>query len=198
MSDLEEIQTLFESSKSAYAAKDYARALALLDAILEKSPQSPEGLGARHLRAMAYEFGNTPQGVALGAALEDFRVLSDKSDVVGSTGLVGSARVLCQIDFSGRVDEIRSLCLQAVEVDRSTAAMMLLGFLSLEADKDVGSAKKWFMSAFRGGSLWGLRYLAAAYSEEGKWHLGLLVRFAALVLAPAYALTGRAKMSPYH
>lgn len=198
MSDVGEIQTLFESAKLAYAAKGYARALPLLDAILEKSPESPEGLGARHLRAMAYEFGNTPQGVALGAALEDFRVLSDKSDVVGSSGLVGAARVLCQMDLGGRVDEIRSLCLQAMEMDGSTAAMMLLGFLSLEADGDVGSAKKWFMSAFRGGSLWGLRYLAAAYCEEGRWHMGLLARFAALVLAPAYALTGRARMSPYH
>lgn len=198
MSDTEEIRMLFESSKSAYAAKDYARALPLLDTILEKSPQSPEGLGARHLRALAYEFGNTPQGIALGAALEDFRALSDKWDVVGSVGLVGCARVLCQIDLNGRVDEIRSLCLQAIKVDRSTAAMMLLGFLSLEADGDIGSAKEWFMSAFRGGSLWGLRYLAAAYGEEGRWHLGLLARLVALVLAPAYALTGRAEMSPYH
>lgn len=191
------IQTLVSLSDEAYRSKDFARAMVLLDEIIDRSPESAEGLGSRHLRAMAYEFGNAPGGVDLHKSLADYKALVERADVVGSVGLVGSARVLCELGLSEHAAEIKELCLRAISVDSAPAARMLLGYVATELDRDNTAAKKWFFSAFLKGSPWGMRYFAVTHWREQNYVRGALSHLLSVIAWPFLSLLKRTS-SPYH
>lgn len=193
---MNDIGALVSASEEAYRARDFERAIVLLGEIIANSPQSPEGLGSRHLRAMAYEVGNAPGGVNLNEALNDYRVLAERVDVVGNVGLIGAARVLCELDLEGSVEEIRRLCLRAIDVEAAPAARMLLGYVASEVNRDQKEARKWFLSAFMKGSPWGMRYFAAAHCKERNFVRGALFHIVSAMTWPVLSLLKKTS-TPY-
>jgi hypothetical protein len=193
---MNDIEALSAESAEAYAARDFERALLLMDEVIDQSPESPQGLGTRHLRALAYELGNVPGGVDLQKAIIDYRFLADRASIVGSVGFIGCARVLCTSDLKSNVAEIRDLCERAIEVDGSPAARMLLGYVANELG-DQRQARKWFWSAFRRGSPWGIRYFAASHWNDGSYVRGFLFHVISAIMWPLMSRPGSGE-SPYH
>jgi hypothetical protein len=194
---MKDIPTLVALSDKAYASRNFERALALLNEIIEITPESADGLGSRDLRAMAYECGNVPSGIDHKKALSDYRYLADRSHLVGSVGLVGCARILCQQNPKTNLDEARQLCLRAVEIDGDVRAKMLLGYMCADVTSDFKGARKWFISAFRGGSPWGLRYAAATFWRERKVAQAIVMSTTAKIAWHVLS-SKRSSKSPYH
>lgn len=157
---------MLDLANKAYLRRDWSEAIHLLDEIISQAPETPSGVGARLLRAMAYEFGNSPCGVDLRAALDDYRALSEVADQIGSAGLLGEARTMSMINLQENVDSIRRACLKAVDVDGSVQAKMLLGYVALKVDENVAMARKYYWSAFIGGSSWGIIYWAETFRGQ--------------------------------
>ncbi len=193
---MKNISVLTALSEEAYRAKDFERAKPLLDEIIDQVPETPEGLGSRHLRAMAYEFGNMPGGVDLDKALEDYKFLADKSEALGSDGLVGCARVLCELDMAHNFEKVKQSCLRAIEIDGDVRAKMLLGYMYAEARQDLKTARKWFLSAFKDGSYWGMKYFAATHLKEGNFIRG--AAFHAIAFMSSVLPFSKKSKSPYH
>jgi TPR repeat protein len=193
---MNDIEALVSASEEAYRARDFGRAIVLLGEIVSSSPHSPEGLASRHLRAMAYEVGNAPGGVNLNEALQDYRELAERVDVVGSVGLIGAARVLCELDLEGSVKEIERLCSRAIELESAPAARMLLGYVASEVHRDQAEARKWFLSAFMKGSPWGMRYFAAAHWKDRNFLRGAFFHIVSAMAWPVLSLL-RTTSTPY-
>lgn len=155
-----------DSANEAYLRRDWTEAVRALDEIIERAPDTSSGAAARLLRAMAHEFGNSPHGVNLNAALEDYRALSEIADQIGSAGYLGTARTMSMINLEANVEEIRRACLRAIDTDGSVQAKMLLGYVVLKVDEDVAMARRYYWSAFAGGSPWGILYWAETFRGQ--------------------------------
>jgi TPR repeat protein len=177
------ISNQFDLAKSSYLRGDFATAKPHLDEIIESDPISPYGLGARYLRARGYEDGYFGQKDPK-AALSDYRVLMGRSDLYGSDGIVGVARILFEIDRSNNKEEISALCAKAIELDKNPKAMMILGLLSEEELRDFSSAKKWYLRAYTQGLPWGMRYFARLQCKQSNFLRGSLAHGIATVTSP--------------
>lgn len=117
-------------------------------------------------------------------ALEDFTFLAQHDGDFRSEGLIGRARMLYRKSPEKNADEILSLCRQAVDLDASVAAMMLMGVV-FEHDKcDFGSAKKWYFRAYRSGQPWGLRFYTAMQFKRKKFLVSMLASVVLAVTSP--------------
>ena len=179
---MQDIDWKSEKAAEAYARSDFNTAVALLDEVIAASPNSPHGLGSRHLRALAYESGHTPSGVSLERALADFEVLAKASDVVGSVGIVGVARVLASMDMSLHVNRIMELCESACALDRSAKAALVIGDVYSKVHGNEKMAREWYSKAYRGGEAEGLRKIAVSHERDGH---GLRARVFAIRFALA-------------
>lgn len=173
-----------DQAAEAYANNDFAKALLLMNEVIDQSPESPHGVASRHLRALAYESGNVPGGISLADALADFTFLAERSDTLGSIGLVGVARVLKKLDSIKNFDNIERLCKDALALDNAAEAALLLGDLFSEAREEESEARKWYWVAYRAGSVAGLLNVAKSHEREGN-------RVRAAVFAIIFALKSR-------
>lgn len=158
---------IYDAAIEAYESGDAESAKRMIDQVIDRSPDSPEGISLRHIRARAYEFGGYPGGVDLDKAYLDYHHLEKCSSTVGSDALVGAARVLFDLDGAKNKEEIQRVCLKAISSDKNVYAKMLLGFLNEKVLMDSKVARKWYLSAYFGGLPWGLRYFADSHSKDG-------------------------------
>lgn len=190
---MKDIDWKSEMAAEAYARGDFGAAMLLLDEVITISPDSPHGLGSRHLRALAYESGHTPAGVSLERALADFKVLADASDAVGSVGVVGVARVLARIDAASHAERIMELCRCARDMDDSPKAALVIGDLHAHVYGNERIARTWFARAYREGEIEGLRRIAASHERDGNNFRAKIfaIRFAMASMTVPGPLRGR-------
>lgn len=157
-----------DRAAEAYGRGEYAKAMLLLDEVIEESPYSPHGLGSRHLRALAYESGRAPSGQSLERALSDFEFLAGATEVVGSVGMVGMARVLGELDIRANAETMIELCSRATELDAAPEAAIVMGDVHAFAYGNEREARRWYRRAYRAGEGQGLIKVATSYEREGK------------------------------
>ena len=167
----------------AYARGDFIKAKALIDSLIDIAPLSPQGLSARYLRARGYEDGLFGE-VKLNLALHDYKILMDHSDLCGSDGIVGYARVIFNKNQDCNKERAAKLLLRAVELDSNVKAMMMLGLIYDEGFDDSLAAGKWYLKAYRHGLPWGLRYYARLQSKKGRRFLAFLSHLIASLTSP--------------
>lgn len=164
---MQDIDWKSEKAAEAYARSDFDTAMLLLDEVISAAPDSPHGLGSRHLRALAYESGHAPGGISLERALVDFEALAKASDVVGSAGIVGVARVLGRLDMLSNAERIVDLCKHALDLDGSPKAALVMGDVYTQVHGNERLARKWYARAYRSGETDGLRKTAMSHEREG-------------------------------
>jgi len=117
-------------------------------------------------------------------ALEDFTFLMRHDGDFRSEGLIGRARMLHRMNPEKNADEILSLCRQAVDLDASVAAMMLMGVVFEHNKWDFGSAQKWYLRAYRSGQPWGLRFYTHMQFKRKKFLTSILASVVLAVTSP--------------
>lgn len=169
----------------AYARRDFSSALRIASSIIDRDPDSPDGVAARCLRAQAYEFGNSPDGnINDQQALLDYCYLADKDDYAKFVGHTGSARVLSSLGMKDNRDDIVRNAEQAIAMDSHIPSVVLLGYIYREIDKNISKARQYFYRAFKEGDFIGGRlWVATVFLEQG-FSRGLLATIRFLLKAP--------------
>lgn len=185
---LTSIDERLDIASSAYVSGDFAKAKALLDELINESPHSPCGIGARYLRARGFEDGVFSAEPDLQKAYDDFAVVRGHADQYGSDGTLGCARVLFEMDGISNRDDIISLCAEAIAQDSNVKAMMLLGNVYQDVLKDGKSARRWYLNAFRRGLPWGMRFFARSHASDGNAVRAALAHAVATVASPFLVL----------
>ena len=184
---MDNLDQKFREAKDAYVSGDFAKAKLGFDFLIDQHPSSKQALLSRYLRGRAFEDG-VFGAVDLNKALADFLALDEIADVYGSDGTLGVARVLYQTDKISQAERVVSLCKKAVDRDANVKAMMLLGLVHETSLSDPKSALRWYLSAYRKGLPWGLRYYAQLQRRRGKVFLSTLAHLAATVTSPFLVL----------
>lgn len=154
-----DLDSIFLRGKKAYVSGEFEKAKVIFDSLIIDNPRSAQAHLARYLRARGFEDGAFGR-VELDMALNDFRHLHEISEQFGSDGTLGVARVLFEKNKHLYADEVQKLCHSAIKQDENVKAMMLLGLLNEEVFAKPSLAAKWYLSAYRRGLPWGLRYYA--------------------------------------
>lgn len=173
---------------SAYVSGDFAKAKALFDELINESPHSLYGIGARYLRARGFEDGIFSAEPDLQKAYDDFALVREHADEYGSDGTLGCARVLFEMDRISNRDDIISLCSEAIAQDSNVKAMMLLGNVYQDVLKDGKSARRWYLNAFWRGLPWGMRFFARSHANDGNVVRAALAHAVATVASPFLVL----------
>lgn len=176
------------NARRAYVSGDFARAKTLLDEVIGEAKDSPYGVAARYLRARGYEDGAFSGQPDLQKAYEDFLVVKSHLNECGSNGSLGCARILYRQDAIANKKEIFALCMEAIDRDSNVKAMMLLGSVYENAEKDGRSARKWYLKAFRCGLPWGMRFFARSHAREGNYVRAALAHALATISSPFLVL----------
>lgn len=189
---MRDLRSQFIEAKNAYYAGRFSTAKKILDQLIFSAPISLEGLGARFLRARGYEdglFGITD----LSYAMDDYTYLVEAESFFYSDGLVGRARILFKIDPNDNYEIAAKLATQAINKDpKNSEAMIFLGSVH-EAHKIDDLAAKYYISAFKAGSPWGLRYYARLKTKRGDYIIGFASHFLTTLISPFLYFLHRAR-----
>lgn len=176
--------SVYDRAMKAFEAGDVELTQALVDQAIEERPSSLDGVTLRFLRGNAYEWGGYPGGIDLDKAYADYKALEEWTPILGSDVLVSAARVLFDMDGQENKDEIERLCLKAVSIDQHVHAKMLLGLLNQKVLMNSKKARKWYLSAYRGGLPWGLRYYADSQKNDGNSVIASFAHLIATLTSP--------------
>lgn len=190
--DMQNIETVFELAKSAYRRKEYGAAKALLDKVIELSPNSPEGAGALYLRARGFEDGNFGT-VDLDSALSDFSSLRANEDYHLSDAALGIARVLYKKNADANAQDVIKLYKTEICRANCTEAMVMLGSLYEHYFHDYRLAGKYYLMAFYEYNPWGLRHYARLKIKNGKFVQGVVLHVFTTALSPFFILFNEIK-----
>lgn len=174
---------LIEELLRCYESGEFSSAKKLMDRIIEADPVSLDALGARYLRARAYEDGYFGCE-ELNLAISDYAYLIDHSEDYRSNGLIGYSRVLLAIDESANALQVVDLLRQAISHDRDVRALLLLGKVYEEILKNDRLAAKCYFDAFRRGTAWGLRLYARLQMKRKNYVSGIMLHFLTTVFSP--------------
>lgn len=143
----------------------------------------PNNSGMRYILARLEEEGvsGDENGVA---ALNGFSELASRHDDFLGEALIGRARILARIDSEGYLDEIISLCQEAIEFECSPKAMMILGSVLENERQDYDLAYRWYLRAYLHGSPWGLRWYAKSQAKKGRFIRSRLAHIATTISSP--------------
>jgi len=187
---MESIETIFDLAKCAYRRGDFVSAKIMLDKVIEVSPRSICGFGARYLRARGFEDGYF--GAAdLDSALSDYSFLLNNEECWRGDALLGRARVLFSINANSNIKEVIWLCMSAIDEDHPSEAMIFLGSIYESYFNDYSFANKFYISAFCGGNALGLRYYARLKMKNKNYICGISAHFATTIVAPFFYLFRR-------
>ena len=186
--DESNIDSRYDRAKNEYRSGNFDQAKLLLDQVIAERPSSPRAMAAHYLRGRGFEDGRFSQGLNLDKALEDYLALLSGGTIARNRALVGCARVLYTKDREANMGKILELCLQAVNEFSNPKAMMWLGVLHETTIKDSALAAKWYLSAYRRGLPWGMRYYARLQEKEGRTVRSLLAHLLATASSPLLVL----------
>jgi len=185
-------------ARRLYAEKKFDRSKEILDHLIEEDVGGAYGMAARYLRARGYESGRFRDGVDYENAYADFSHLADRADVFGSSGLVGEARVLLEMDAAINANEILELCERAIALDGNAKAAMIAGVACEKILRDEERAAYFYKRAFLSGLPWGLRYLAKLRWAQGRRVQSILLHAGTTLCAPFLNLYNGRIRSPFH
>ena len=177
-----------DAAVAAFFNNDSATLMRELELIIQSEDAAAPDFAARLLRAYAYEFGRSPEGVNVALALKDYRFIINGAEQLTSHELTGAARMLFVLDAVESSGEIESYCLKAIEIDGSLWGRMLLGELYVRVKGDTRRGRRWFLSAAARGSPWGLWHAARTFGKEGRPLLKACTSLAALLVAPIFRI----------
>lgn len=180
-----------------YKESGFLKAKIKIDEVIKENPRSPDGLAALFLRARGYE-GGWYGTIDYVLAKNDYKLLIENKNKVGSKCLLGYARVLFKEESIESFDEIKRLCDEAIALDGNIKARFLLGFSYEKFNKDYASAASYYLSSFFHGSKWGLGFYSSAKIRDGKFVIGLVSKIAYHLMYPILNIFDRSKSAIYY
>ena len=166
---------------------DFDRFKVLIEGAQLESDAWPNSSGMLYIRARLEEEGAFGGNNNI-AAFDAFSKLASKHDEFHGEALIGRARLLYRTDKEGHVEEIISLCNEAIKLESSPKAMMILGSVFETERHDFELANHWYLAAYDNGSPWGLRSYAALQRSNGNLLRSAVAHAATTLTAPFMAV----------
>ena len=165
-------------------------------ALIECMPTTYFDLTCYYLAATIYESGCSSRGTDYSKALEYFRMLDLRGELMGSVGAEGLARTLSKKDCCANQELIEQYCLRAIELDGSLPASFILAQMYEKCQANYSDARKHYLRMFRHRRPFGLRYFARSHMTHGNKSIGILAHIATTIISPFLFVINRGSISP--
>lgn len=168
-----------------YKEEKFNEARSIIDKIIEQSPESPEGISSRHLRASSIEAEEYSKN-DIELAKEDYLFIDEHANVYSPEGALGYVWIVMKQE-SADVQQ----CLDLLKKNwkhGDSRVYMLTGLVYEELSKDYSNACKFYLKAFFRLQPWGLRFYAKLKVKQKKYLVGYFSHFLATLATPLLAL----------
>lgn len=175
-------EQLLNEAMTEFSNRNFNRSIKLCTKALSESPESDEGIACRMIRASSYELvESSDRMLSLSNAIEDYYVLTNKSDWIRAIGHAGLARTLYFQDAESNAEKIRTHADIAIKLSGHVPSMVVAGAVARDHALDDKLARQYFFMAAKARDYWGLKNLSMSLAMKFSW-------LSLVVIAPVFYL----------